>query len=206
MESGKARHRVPRSVPLERAAPAPAAAYRPLARAAIRARAPCLPIGGSAKPRHCREIRTASLPMGRACLHHPTAGKRLALPRLSFPLQVSGSHAATNRALAIPGRSRAGRRASGVRRTGRWRQMSKGRASHALGSNRDGADYGHDFFKRSLRMHTWGTTIRCQGRSRASEAGHLREFGFQPSFEASGLMIDRFARFFSSVPRADVSG
>lgn len=84
--------------------------------------------------------------------------------------------------------------------------MSKGRASHALGSNRDGADYGHDFFKRSLRMHTWGTTIRCQGRSRASEAGHLREFGFQPSFEASSLMIDHCASFFASVPRADVSG
>ncbi len=45
-----------------------------------------------------------------------------------------------------------------------------------------------------------------QGRSRASKAGHLGEFGFQPSVEASGLMIDRFASFVASVPRADVSG
>jgi len=50
-------------------------------------------------------------------------------------------------------------------------------------------------------MRARGTTISRQGRSRASEADHQGEFGFQPSFEASSLMIDRFATFVASVPR-----
>ena len=45
----------------------------------------------------------------------------------------SGSRLPTNRALAILLRSRAGRRATGVRRTGRLRQMSKGGASQSAG-------------------------------------------------------------------------
>ena len=84
--------------------------------------------------------------------------------------------------------------------------MNKKRASDAPDSNRDGGDCGNDFFNRYLRMDTRGTTISRQGHSRRSDAGHLREYGFQPSFEASGPMIDRFASLFVSVPGADGSG
>ncbi len=62
------------------------------------------------------------------------------------------------------------------------------------------------FFKGSLRMTDRGTSISPLGRGRRSEARHLRKLGFQPSFEASGFMIDRFASLFASVRGADGSG
>ena len=78
--------------------------------------------------------------------------------------------------------------------------MSKGGASHVLGSNRDGADCDNDFFKRYLRSHTRDATVCRQGRSRASEAGHLREVGFQSNRRRS---LAQFSCFHFLFPKCE---
>jgi len=75
----------------------------------------------------------------------------------------------------------------------RWAESATGRIAATI-------------FKRPLQSHIRGTTISRQGRSRASEAGHLGKFGFQRSVEASRLMIDSFASLLASGRSADGRG
>ena len=91
-----------------------------------------------------------------------------------------------------------------MRRTARLRQICCGGASHAPGSNRDVADYGDDFFKRSLQFAYSCYYHHQSGSERhIAEQGRQEKIGFKRSVETWLLGIDAVASLLASVRSAD---